>query len=59
MTLLASLPELGKLDRKKISGLVGVAPLNRDSGTMRGKRSVGRQWFILKSKEGGHYCLYA
>jgi len=40
MTLLAALPELGKLDRKKIAGLVGVAPLNRDSGTMRGKRSV-------------------
>jgi len=40
MTLLAALPELGTLDRKKIAGLVGVAPLNRDSGTMRGKRSV-------------------
>jgi len=37
-TLLADLPELGTLDRKKISALVGVAPLNRDSGTMRGRR---------------------
>jgi transposase len=36
-TLLADLPELGTLDRKKISALVGVAPLNRDSGTMRGR----------------------
>jgi len=39
-TLLASLPELGKLDRKKIASLVGLAPLNRDSGTMRGKRTI-------------------
>lgn len=39
-TLLVSLPELGTLDRKKIAALVGVAPLNRDSGTMRGKRTV-------------------
>lgn len=38
--LLASLPELGMLDRKKIAALVGVAPYNRDSGKMRGKRSV-------------------
>lgn len=37
-TLLADLPELGPLDRKKISALVGVAPINRDSGTMRGRR---------------------
>ena len=37
-TLLVSLPELGTLDRRKISALVGVAPLNRDSGKMRGKR---------------------
>jgi transposase len=39
-TMLADLPELGTLDRKKIAALVGVAPLNRDSGTMRGRRSV-------------------
>jgi transposase len=39
-TLLAELPELGTLDRKQIAALVGVAPLNRDSGTQRGKRSV-------------------
>jgi transposase len=38
--LLASLPELGRLDRKKIAALVGVAPFNRDSGTLRGKRSI-------------------
>jgi transposase len=38
--LLASLPELGTLHSKKISALVGVAPLNRDSGQFRGKRGV-------------------
>ena len=39
-TLLAELPELGRLNRKQIAALVGVAPLNRDSGTFRGKRST-------------------
>jgi transposase len=39
-TLLAELPELGSLDRKKIATLVGVAPLNRDSGKHRGHRTV-------------------
>jgi transposase len=35
-TLLAELPELGKMDRKKIAALVGVAPMNYDSGKKRG-----------------------
>jgi transposase len=39
-TLLAELPELGKLNRKQIAALVGIAPLNRDSGTLRGRRAV-------------------
>jgi transposase len=39
-TLLAGLPELGALGRKQIAALVGVAPLNRDSGRHRGKRIV-------------------
>ena len=39
-TLLAELPELGTLNRKEIAALVGVAPLNRDSGTLRGRRAV-------------------
>jgi transposase len=39
-TLLIELPELGTLNRRKIAALVGVAPLNRDSGTLRGKRMV-------------------
>jgi transposase len=40
LTLLAKLPELGRLSHKEIAALVGVAPLNRDSGTLRGKRLV-------------------
>ena len=39
-TLVADLPELGTLSRQQIAALVGVAPLNRDSGTLRGKRTV-------------------
>lgn len=39
-TLIAKLPELGILNRKQISTLVGVAPLNRDSGKMRGERHI-------------------
>jgi transposase len=38
-TLLIELPELGSLNRRQIAALVGVAPLNHDSGKMRGKRS--------------------
>lgn len=38
--LLSELPELGQLDRRRIAALVGVAPLNRDSGQMRGQRSI-------------------
>ncbi|MCH7978181.1 MAG: IS110 family transposase [Acidobacteria bacterium] len=40
VTLLADLPELGSLNRREIAALVGVAPFNRDSGTLRGKRTV-------------------
>ncbi len=39
-TLLACLPELGQLNRREISALVGVAPFNRDSGTLRGRRTI-------------------
>ena len=48
-TLVAQLPELGTLTRQRIAALVGVAPLNRDSGTLRGRRSV---W-------GGRACVRA
>jgi transposase len=40
-TLLAELPELGRLDRRAIAALVGVAPFNRDSGQWRGRRMIG------------------
>jgi transposase len=39
-TLIADLPELGQLDRRRLAALVGVAPINRDSGQMRGKRTI-------------------
>jgi transposase len=39
-TLIAELPELGRLTRRKIAALVGVAPINRDSGTLRGRRTI-------------------
>lgn len=40
ITLIADLPELGSLNRRQIASLVGVAPLNRDSGSLRGKRTI-------------------
>jgi transposase len=46
-TLLADLPEIGQLNRKQISSLVGVAPMNRDSGKLRGKRRI----------KGGRYAV--
>jgi transposase len=46
-TLLAVLPELGAIDRKKIAALVGVAPFNHDSGRLRGKRFI----------QGGRYAV--
>jgi len=39
--LIAELPELGRLNRQQIAKLVGLAPVNRDSGLMRGKRTTG------------------
>ncbi len=39
-TLLADLPELAMLDRRRLAALVGVAPLNRDSGAFRGRRTI-------------------
>jgi transposase len=40
LTLLCELPELGQLSRREIAALVGVAPLNRDSGTHRGRQTT-------------------
>lgn len=39
-TLISELPELGSLNRKQIASLVGVAPMNRDSGSHEGKRYI-------------------
>lgn len=39
-TLIAELPELGRLDRRRLAALVGVAPVNRDSGQQRGYRAI-------------------
>jgi transposase len=52
ITLMAVIPELGTLDRKKIAKLVGVAPISRDSGTHRGRRFVGGGRAAARS------CLY-
>jgi transposase len=40
LSLLTGVPELGTLNRQKVSKLVGIAPLNRDSGTLRGQRRI-------------------
>ena len=40
LALLSQLPELGTLNRREVAALVGVAPFNRDSGTLRGKRQI-------------------
>ena len=40
-SLIAELPELGSLDRRKIAALAGLAPFNRDSGRFRGQRRIG------------------
>jgi transposase len=40
LTLISDLPELGQLTRRQVAALAGVAPLNRDSGTWRGRRTI-------------------
>lgn len=48
-TLLAYLPELGKLSNKQIAALVGLAPFNRDSGQYRGKRTIWGGRAVVRS----------
>jgi transposase len=48
-TLLAELPELGTLTHKQIAALVGVAPLNRDSRTLRGRRMIWGGRTVVRS----------
>jgi transposase len=50
--LIAELPELGQLNRQQVARLVGVAPINRDSGQLRGKRMTGGGRSALR------HCLY-
>jgi transposase len=50
--LIAELPELGRLNRQQVARLVGVAPINRDSGMLRGKRTTGGGRSALRR------CLY-
>ena len=60
-SLLAGLPELGKLNRREIAALVGVAPLARDSGKMRGSRTCwgGRATVRSLSHKSPHAPLIA
>lgn len=46
---IAELPELGSLDRRKIAALVGLAPINRDSGVMRGTRHIAGGRAVVRS----------
>ena len=61
MTLVADLPELGQLDRQEIAALVGVAPMNRDSGHQRGKRRTqggrahGRSVFYMAALSASRF----
>lgn len=48
-TLLADLPELGQLDRRRLAALVGVAPINRDSGKLRGYRAIAGGRFAVRN----------
>lgn len=48
-TLLADLPELGQLGRRKLAALVGVAPINRDSGLWRGHRAIAGGRFYVRN----------
>jgi len=48
-TLLAELPELGRLDRKQIAALVGLAPINRDSGKRSRYRKTGKGRPLVRS----------
>jgi transposase len=48
-TLIAEMPELGRLDRKEIASLTGVAPFNRDSGTLRGRRTISGGRPVVRS----------
>ena len=56
--LLAQMPELGQLNRREVAALVGVAPFNRDSGKLRGKRTIfgGRRHVPSRTLHGCFSC---
>lgn len=56
LTLLADLPELGTLNRKEIAHLVGVAPLNRDSGLFKGPPEADVGWACKSPPSPLHGC---
>lgn len=56
ITLISSLPELGEISHKSISYLVGVAPLNRDSGKFRGKRRIWGGRAKIRCPKGYRYA---
>ena len=59
-TLIAELPELGLLDRRKIASLAGLAPFNRDSGLLRGRRCIagGRKYFHINANGDIEPCVF-
>jgi len=50
LMLIAEVPELGQLNRRQIASLIGVAPINRDSGMFRGKRMTGGGRRLVRTK---------
>ena len=54
-TLLGELPELGRLTHKQIAALVGVAPLNRDSGSLRGRRIIWGGRAVVRGAPQPHH----
>jgi transposase len=50
-TLLAELPALDQLNRREVAALVGVAPMNHDSGTLQGHRRIGGGRATVRSAE--------
>lgn len=50
LMLIAEVPELGHLNRRQIAALIGVAPINRDSGTFRGKRMTGGGRRVVRTR---------
>jgi len=54
VALLADLPELGRLNRREVAALAGVAPFNQDSGTLHGQRTTGRPATAAPGPIRGH-----